>query len=155
MSTDIQAQLEKRLAEKGATFEILTHEPVLTMADVERVLGVSLDQTAKTLVVKVADQIYLVAIPGDARLDKRKLAMLLGISRKHIDLLSAAAVEESIGLPLGAIPPFHPDHPVVMDAKLLGLSKLYCGCGSHTASLVVNPVELRTINAAVAGDIIA
>lgn len=155
MRTDIRTQLEQRLAEKGATFEILKHEPVLTMADVKRVLGVSLAQTAKTLVVKAADRIYLVAIPGDERLDKRKLAKLLGVSQKHIDLLSREAVEESIGLPLGAIPPFHPDHPVVMDAKLLGLPKLFCGCGSHTESLSVNPAELQAVSKAVTGDIIA
>jgi prolyl-tRNA editing enzyme YbaK/EbsC (Cys-tRNA(Pro) deacylase) len=152
---NIKEQLERRLRSVNADYQILDHDPVTTMRDVERVLGVSLSQTAKTLVVQASNRTCLVAIPGDKRLDKRKLAKVLGVSRDHLDLLSPEAVEAAIGIPLGAIPPFHPDHLVVMDERLLRLPRLYCGCGNNTSTLVVEPKSLQCISQAVIGDIVA
>jgi prolyl-tRNA editing enzyme YbaK/EbsC (Cys-tRNA(Pro) deacylase) len=152
---EIQRSLEELLKSKGVVYNVIEHDPVLTMEDVERVLGVALNQTAKTLVIKNKAGFVLVVVPGHCRVDKKKLAGVLGTSRKHLDMVPKEEVEQITQLPIGAIPPFGLGFKVVMDESLLSLNKVYCGFASLTESLEIDPKDIHDIAEAQIGDIIA
>lgn len=150
---DIQTKLATTLNQKGIGYHILTHDPVTTMQDVERILKVALYQTAKTLVIKADKKIIIGVIPGNSRLDKKKLAQFLHINRRYLDLATKEEVESLTGLPIGTLPPFGLGYPVVMDRKLLDLDQMYCGFGSFTQSLLICPRDLENAAEATTGDI--
>jgi len=121
------------------------------MDDVQGVLGISYELMAKTLIIQVKDQLYEVVVPGGKRLDKRKLAVCLGTSKKDIDLLPKEVVESRINVPVGAIPPFGLNLPVVIDQEIASRDLIYCGFGSNNTSLEVKAADLiRVANACVA-----
>ena len=149
----MQKKLEQLLQQEDIQHEIIEHEAVVTMEDVERILKIPRNTTAKTLVVKLRDSFVIVVLRGDCRLDKKKLADILGISRKHLDLVKKEEVEKLMGVPLGAIPPFGFDHPVVMDEKVTRLDWVFCGFGSLTRTLKIQPKDIVNLTKAIIGDI--
>lgn len=149
----VTEQILQTLQASGVVYQILQHEPVVTIADVERVLKVPLVATVKALVVQTASGPIVAAIPGNRRLNKQKLAVVLGQGRKQLDLLRPEAVERLIGLPIGAIPPFGLGLPVVMDSLLLRQEQLYCGLGTNDQSLVILAADLTKLAHANVSDI--
>lgn len=149
----MQEKLQTILVEKGIDYEVLRHEPVVTIDDVKRVLKIPYDQMAKTLVVGVGDQICQAILSGYNRLDRKKLAQTLGVSQRSVDMFSREKVTEKIGIPIGAIPPFGLGYKVVLDERLLGQDWIYCGFGSLTSSLKIHPQDLVSIAGAVVADI--
>ncbi|MDO8472016.1 MAG: YbaK/EbsC family protein [bacterium] len=152
-ATAINEQILQTLQASGVVYQIRQHEPVVTIADVERVLQVPLEVTVKALIVKTASGPVVAAIPGNRRLNKQKLAGVLGQSRKRLDLLRPEAVEKLIGLPIGAIPPFGLGLPVVLDSRLLQHERLYCGLGTNDQSLVIAAADLAQLAHANVSDI--
>lgn len=149
----VRTRLRCELETRGIGFRVISHEPVLTMEDVKRVLRVELEETAKTLVVKAGGRMFLVVVPGNHRLDKKKLARLLEVSRKSIDMLPREEVIKETHLEPGAIPPFGLGLPVVIDLSLLAKHWIYCGFASHVESLQINPKDLQVVSQAIVGDI--
>lgn len=151
--TTINEQILQTLRASGVVYQVRQHEPVVTIADVERVLKVPLEVTVKALVVQTIKGPIIAAIPGNRRLNKQKLAAALSQSRKQLDLLRPEAVERLIGLPIGAIPPFGLGLPVVMDSLLLQPERLYCGLGTNDQSLVIAATDLIKLAHADVADI--
>ena len=55
------------------------HEPVYTSEQAAKVRGISISQGAKSLLLKCGDDFILVVLPGDRKLDSKKLKNLLKI----------------------------------------------------------------------------
>mgnify|MGYP001578531140 FL=1 len=140
-----QTKLREILDQGSIPYEVLSHNPVRTMADVVRILKVALAQTAKTFVVKCRDQLILAVIPGGKRLDKKLLANALGVGRGQLDMLSPEKVESLTGMPLGGVPPFGIEGRVVIDEDVMRQRQIYCGFGSLTSSLKVSPKDIQRI----------
>src|SRR5215208_4601157 len=69
------------LTTRGVAHQVLTHPPVLTSEEASRVRGTPLEAGAKALVCHADDQIVLIVVPADARLDNRAFRQQLGVKR--------------------------------------------------------------------------
>lgn len=145
--------LKNYLCALGVSYDVYAHEPVVTIDDVERVLKIPKTAMVKSLIVKVRNVLYVVSLLGNQRLDKKKLARALGISRNHIDLLDRKEVEQSLGIPVGAIPPFGLGIPAILDSCILREKKVFCGFGSLTESMLISSDDIARISKAIVADI--
>jgi len=111
-----------------------------TVDDAARFLGVNKSVIVKTLIVIAGDEVYAVVIPGDKKLDMRKLANITGVKPR---LARLDEVAEKTGYPVGGVPPIALPHNVklVIDESLLRHDKVYGG-GEDRVLLEFNPKEL-------------
>ena len=102
------APLTRRIIElltsRGVAHRLLRHPPVLTSEEASRVRGTPLEAGAKALVCHADDRIVLIVVPADARLDNRAFRQQLGV--KNVRMVDAERVQELVGAPVGAVPPF-------------------------------------------------
>ncbi len=112
-----------------------------TVNDAARFLGVDRSRIVKTLIVVAGDDVYAVVIPGDKRLDMRKLANIVGVRPR---LAKPEEVVEKTGYTVGGVPPIAlPDSvKLVVDEFLLRHDRVYGGGGEDGVLLEFNPKEL-------------
>ena len=85
-------------------FEELEHEPVYTSEQAAAVRGLSIEQGAKSLLFKTKTGFVLVVVPGNQRVESRKLKKLLGV--KDVRFATPEEVKEYMGCEIGACYPF-------------------------------------------------
>ena len=139
------------LQRENIHYRTLTHDPVITISDVEKTLGIDPASMAKALIVRTPDGFCTAVIPGNCQLSKKNLAKISGYSRSSLDLVPKNEVELTVGLPIGSIPPYGLGLSVFMDEKLLMHNPIYCGVGSLTMTLEVSPVDLCRLSDAKIG----
>lgn len=115
-----------------------------TVAEAAVALGVEPGRIAKTLSVRVNDQVLLVVARGDARLDNRKTKNALGGRPR---MLGADEVEALTGHPIGGVCPFGLASalPVYCDISLRDFDMIYPAAGSRTASVRITPDRLAEL----------
>ena len=123
MHADGLAPLTRRIVDllesRGVAHRLLRHAPVLTSEEASRVRGTPLEAGAKALVCHADDRIVLIVVPADARLDNRAFRQQADV--KNVRMIDAERVQELVGAPVGAVPPFgslfglptYADHEVV------------------------------------------
>ena len=92
------------LQQHGAEFELVEHEPVFTSEQAAGIRGLELKNGAKSLLLKVDDDFLMFVLPGDRKLDTKKLKKLTG--SKRIRFATPTEVEEITGTKIGAVYPF-------------------------------------------------
>lgn len=117
--------------------------PMTSARAAAEVLGCSEAAILKSLVIEGEGPRFLVAIlPGDRRIDWRKLEQATGIGRPRF--VPGPRVLEVTGYPAGGVPPV--GHPagvqVVIDASVLDLPTGYAGGGRPEALLRIDSDEL-------------
>jgi Cys-tRNA(Pro) deacylase len=130
---------------------VIRHGPVASLAEAARLRGVAPAGVVKTLVVRRADDDYvLVLVPGDRSISWPKLRKLLGVSR--LSLPSAEVARQATGYERGTITPFGATTawPVIADERVRG-HEITLGAGEHGVALAV-PADgaLRFLDAIVA-----
>jgi SAM-dependent methyltransferase len=90
-----------------AEYEMLEHEPVLSIEDVKREVGYFPKCMLKTILIGYRDRDELVAIvlQAEKRLDMNYLAELLNVNRYHIHFAREKEILQ-LGFPLGGVAPF-------------------------------------------------
>lgn len=128
-------RIEEKLTAQAVTYRVTAHRAVYTSAEAAEVRGASLSSGAKALVVKAGGTFVMFVVPGDRRLDSKRVKKDLGM--RDLRFATKEEVFGLTGLEPGSIPPF---------GSLFGL-KTYCdrglgenekinfNPGSHTASL--------------------
>lgn len=118
-----------------------------TVAEAAQALGVTPGEIAKTLSLRVGDQVVLVVARGDARLDNAKAKAALGAKPRMLD---AAEVEALTGHPVGGVCPFGlaTPLPIYCDVSLQAFETVYPAAGSRTTSVRIAPVRLIEITGA-------
>ncbi|HBL51986.1 MAG TPA: hypothetical protein DEV73_03375 [Candidatus Zambryskibacteria bacterium] len=137
---------------------LVRHDPVVTLNDVEKKLGVSRRVMVKTLLFQRADtgQYVLVALRGNDKIDRSKLARALEAERGDVLLVPRERVEQVIGLPFGGLRPFGHDpekFKVVFDRAILENRTVFCSAGEPTQTLVIKPRDLVKISEGICRDI--
>ncbi len=130
------------LAEHAPDIAIITQAAsTATVAEAAVTLGVLPGQIAKTLSVRVGDQVMLIVARGDARLDNRKTKDALGGRPR---MLGAEEVEALTGHPVGGVCPFGlaTPLPIYCDQSLRDFEIVYPAAGSRTASVRLTPDRL-------------
>jgi Ala-tRNA(Pro) deacylase len=144
------------LDEAGVSYELLPHAHTQSALAEEEALGVSPDDVAKSLVVKVPDGYTRVVLPASARLDMHKLREIHGGGRHELRL----ATEEDLRrdypeFELGAVPPLGGARrdPVVVDPKVAAQNTVVIEAGSHNESLRLAAADLVHVAGAAVTDI--
>ena len=126
---------------------------------VAEIRGTQVSQGAKAMLCRIKDQpdlLVLAILPGDQRVDFKKVAQSVG-GRKA----SFAAPDEATaktGCVIGAIPPFSfsPDIRLVVDPQLLlRHEEIAFNAGRLDTSIVLNSADYRRIAAPLVVDITA
>jgi Cys-tRNA(Pro) deacylase len=142
-----QAGAEARIEE----FE----EETPTAADAARAAGCAPEQIVKSVVLVVDGLPALALVPGDRRLDVRKLTRALGARKARF--ATADEVEAATGFTPGGVAPFPLPkvERAVCEQSLLALPLVWVGAGStrHLASLA--PRELVRLARAEPMDVVA
>lgn len=115
-----------------------------TVSEAALALGVEPGQIAKTLSIRIKDDVILIVARGDARLDNRKTKDTFGGRPR---MLGAEEVEALTGHPVGGVCPFGlaTPLPVYCDVSLKDFAEVYPAAGSRTASVRLTPARLATL----------
>jgi len=118
-----------------------------TVAEAAATLGVEPGMIAKTLSVRIKDEIVLIVARGDARLDNRKTKAALGDRPR---MLGGEEVEHLTGHPVGGVCPFGLAQPlsIYCDVSLRDFEHVYPAAGSRTASVRITPQRLAELTGA-------
>lgn len=134
----------------GIEYEVTRHGRVSSLAEAAALRGVEPRQIVKTLVVRRADDDFvLVLVAGDRTFSWPKLRALLGTSR--LSMPDPAGAQAATGYERGTITPFGSTTawPVIVDSSIAGRVSL--GGGAHGVAITVDVDDLvRVFDAQVA-----
>jgi Ala-tRNA(Pro) deacylase len=142
-------QLENLLRTNEASFRVIEHPPAGKSDEVARIRGTVPGQGAKAMLCKSKDDpdvFVLAVLPGDRKLDFRKVAQAMGL--KKVTLASAEEAALETGCAIGAIPPFtfSPRIRLIVDPTLLdAYEEIAFNAGRLDRSMVLNSRDYRRI----------
>lgn len=131
----------EKLSKEQVPYELLTHRHTETAAAEARALGLTPDETAKTVVLRAGDEFVRAVIPASGRVDLAKAEKVLGgpVEIVHEDVLAGAYPEFA----LGAVPPFGgPEDRVLVDRRLAGVEYVVFEAGTHEESIRMRTDDL-------------
>ena len=101
----------------NARYQVVEHEHAGKSEDVARVRGTVVGQGAKALVCEISGgaeqpRWVLAVLPADRKLDRKRLATALGVTKAKLADLAIAS--ELTGCVIGAIPPFSFNEELVL-----------------------------------------
>ncbi|WP_267421338.1 YbaK/EbsC family protein [Methylobacterium sp. GC_Met_2] len=133
-----------------AVLELATR--TATVAEAAAAHGVAPAQIAKTLSIRVGDQVILVVTRGDARLDNKKAKAVFGGKVRMLDL---AEVEAATGHPVGGVCPFglSAPLPVYCDVTLRAFDEVVPAAGSTHSAVRIAPGRMADLTGATWVDI--
>lgn len=125
-------------------------EPTPTVPAAAAAVGVNPNQIVKSVVFLVDDQPFLVYGCGTRRIDPRKLADRLNVSRKKVKLANAEQVLDLTGFEVGSVPPLglKTPMPAYMDPAIQEYDVIYAGGGSVDALLKLSTKTLLDVSRA-------
>ena len=133
------------LAKHAPDLRVITVESsTATVAEAAETLGVEPGRIAKTLSVRLAEQVVLIVTRGDARLDNRKTKDRFG---QRPRMLGHEETEALTGHQVGGVCPFglRTDLPVYCDVSLKAFDTVFPAAGSRTASVEITPQRLADL----------
>lgn len=133
------------LKQQRIPFEVVRYAHEKKGADfAARAIGFPIEQTVKTLVVDLGHSEYcLTLIPGDRRLDFKRLAALFGV--KRATLTDTITAERLTGYLVGGISPFGTKHklPTVLDEMARMYDTLIINGGQRGVMLKMTPGDIE------------
>jgi prolyl-tRNA editing enzyme YbaK/EbsC (Cys-tRNA(Pro) deacylase) len=123
-----------------------------TVAEAAAGHGVAPAQIAKTLSIRIGDQVALVVTRGDARLDNRKAKAVFGGKVRMLDL---GEVEALTGHPVGGVGRFGlgAPRPVYCDVSLRAFDEVVPAAGSTNSAVRITPGRMAELTGAVWVDV--
>jgi Cys-tRNA(Pro)/Cys-tRNA(Cys) deacylase len=141
----------RALRERGIEHRIIHPGHVTSVEEAAQACGVRPDQVVKTLVVRRADDDYvLVLVPGNRSLSWPKLRTLLGVNR--ISLPDADEALAATGYARGTISPLGLDLPVIADASLVA-QQITLGTGQRDTVVALDADAVIDAYDAVVADV--
>jgi Cys-tRNA(Pro) deacylase len=133
------------LAQHSPDVEVFELESsTATVALAAEALAVEPGQIAKTLSLRVNDEVIVLVVRGDARLDNRKYKQQFGVKAR---MLEATEVEPLTGHPVGGVCPFGLIQPlrVFCDQSLKDFEMVFPAGGAVNAAVRIEPDRLATL----------
>jgi prolyl-tRNA editing enzyme YbaK/EbsC (Cys-tRNA(Pro) deacylase) len=126
----------------GEVVHLPMHVP--TVDDAARAVGTTPERIIKSVLFLADGAPVLVIANGTARVDYKRVADYLGLSRKRVKLADADAVLAITGFAVGTVPPFgHPTRlQTLIEASVLDQPEVYGGGGAIDALLRIAPAEI-------------
>ena len=115
-----------------------------TVMEAAATLGVEPGRIAKTLALRVGEEVALVVARGDARLDNPKIQAAFG---GRASMLGAEEAEALTGHPVGGVCPFGlaTPLPVYCDVSIRGFATVFPAAGSTSSEAVREPERLAAL----------
>ena len=109
-----------------------------------RAHGVTPGEIAKTLSLKVKNDVVLIVTRGDARLDNRKLKAALGAKAR---MLSVDEVINWTGHPVGGVCPFGLENPLTVycDVSLRSFDEVLPAAGAIHSAVRISPQQMAEL----------
>jgi nondiscriminating aspartyl-tRNA synthetase len=140
----ISLEIQSLLSSKSIPFRYLEHEPTPTSEDSARVRGTALHEGAKALILKTSksNQNYMVVLPGDLKIDTKKLREILGDS---FSFENPEVIFEKYGLVIGGVPPFGFMFGIktYYDMSILENENVSFNCGTQTKSIDMKVTDFK------------
>lgn len=136
------ASVRAWLAENAPDLPVIeVAESTATVASAAAALGVEPGRIAKTLAVRVNEEVFLLVARGDARLDNQKTKSEFGGRPR---MLGAEETLALTGHPVGGVCPFGLASPLTVycDQSLRDFDLVYPAAGSLNSSVEVSPDRL-------------
>ena len=130
------------IAENAPDLEILEMSAsTATVAEAAETLRVEPARIAKTLAVRVRDEVFLLVTRGDARLDNQKTKHEFGARPR---MLGPDETLELTGHPVGGVCPFGLANPlpVLLDVSLRPFDEVYPAGGALNVSVRLTPERM-------------
>ncbi|MBB2202680.1 YbaK/EbsC family protein [Gluconacetobacter tumulisoli] len=118
-----------------------------TVTEAAAAHGTAPDQIAKTISLRLGDQVVLVVAAGTARLDNRKSKAVFGQKPRMLD---RGDVEELTGHPVGGVCPFGLKSalPVYCDISLRAFDEVIPAAGAINSAVRLSPERLASLTGA-------
>jgi prolyl-tRNA editing enzyme YbaK/EbsC (Cys-tRNA(Pro) deacylase) len=132
-------------AEHAPEIEIIElAESTATVGMAARAHGVTPGEIAKTLSLKVKNDVVLIVTRGDARLDNRKLKAALGAKAR---MLSVDEVINWTGHPVGGVCPFGLENPLTVycDVSLRSFDEVLPAAGAIHSAVRISPQQMAEL----------
>lgn len=132
-------------ADRAPDIEIIElNQSTATVALAAAAHNVVPGQIAKTLSLKVKDEVILVVAKGDARLDNKKLKSTFGAKAR---MLSSDEVVTWTGHPVGGVCPFGLENPLTVycDISLKLFSEVLPAAGAIHSAVRLSPERLAEL----------
>ncbi|MGV2877681.1 YbaK/EbsC family protein [Pantoea vagans] len=132
-------------AEHAPEIEIIElAESTATVGMAARAHGVTPGEIAKTLSLKVKNDVVLIVTRGDARLDNRKLKAALGAKAR---MLSVDEVINWTGHPVGGVCPFGLENPLTVycDISLRSFEEVLPAAGAIHSAVRISPQQMAEL----------
>ena len=125
---------------------IVTEASSATVALAAEAHGVEPDQIAKTICLRIGDDVVLVVTAGTKRLDNRKFKDRFGVKPRMLD---ADAVVEATSHPVGGVCPFGLPSPlrVYCDLSLKAFDEVVPAAGATNAAVKIAPDRMLSLAA--------
>ncbi|MGI5839504.1 MAG: YbaK/EbsC family protein [bacterium] len=136
------ADVKKQFAEQGWDLKILEFEQSSATVDLAaQALGVEPARIAKTMALRVKEEVILVLAKGDARIDNRKFKDCFKAKAR---MLGPDEVLTETGHPVGGVCPFGLKRPlpVYLDASLREFDYVYPAAGTPNSAVRVEVEDL-------------
>ncbi len=129
MSEQLDTAATRALAAAGVPYRLVSYGEVRSAEEAAARRGIELAALVKTLVVRVEEGSYVLAlVPGDRGLDYPKLRAVLGVRR--LTMPDPEEAKAATGYARGTITPFGAgDHRLVVDERLLEHEEVSLGSG--------------------------
>jgi prolyl-tRNA editing enzyme YbaK/EbsC (Cys-tRNA(Pro) deacylase) len=123
---------------------IVTEASSATVALAAEAHGVEPDQIAKTICLRIGEDVVLVVTAGTKRLDNRKFKDRFGVKPRMLD---ADAVVEATGHPVGGVCPFGlpSSLKVYCDLSLKAFDEVVPAAGATNAAVRISPERMLTL----------
>jgi Cys-tRNA(Pro) deacylase len=118
-----------------------------TVAAAAEALGVQPDQIIKSVLFLAEERPVLVIANGLTRINRKRLADVLNMSRRRVKMANENQVNTLAGYAIGAVPPFgHPQKlETLIDQGVLQQEEVYGGGGEINALMRVAVPELQDV----------
>lgn len=125
---------------------IVTEASSATVALAAEAHGVEPDQIAKTICLRIGEDVVLVVTAGTKRLDNRKFKDRFGVKPRMLD---AEAVVEATSHPVGGVCPFGLPSPlrVYCDLSLKAFDEVVPAAGATNAAVKIAPDRMLSLAA--------
>ncbi len=136
----------KSLENSEKEYNVYSHNDISTFEMGIKNTNFDIDKIVKTLAFKVNDTIIFVSLLGIDKLDYKKLADTLNVSRSSLKMVEQDELK-NLGFEIGGISPIFPDSKsiILLDENISSLDQIYCGIGLRSKTLQINPIDLQSI----------
>lgn len=133
----------QQLNELGVDHKIVEHPDLRIPAQVQSFLGLALEDSVSTIIMKAENDFIAVIRRDDCRLDSGKIRKLLGV--KSLRMASPEEFTNLTHLPLGAARVYNPGLKTLLDQRLFKKEYLTGGTGNFTCSFRYKSADLKKI----------